>query len=192
MSFIRNEKIWIRNDFLSKEDLELFNSFVRDPNSWAFDSSHIDHDFWKNRIIKIDRIAEPVKSPMIAAARRIEKIVGGVNGIDRLYPDTLEFVRWTKGYELTPHADAEFPDKSKHPFPYREFASMVYLNEDYIGGKLYFPNKNYTPEVRAGTLAFFPGTLEYLHGVTEVTEGVRYTMAMFWSRNPKHSSVKEW
>ena len=52
------------------------------------------------------------------------------------------------------------------------------------GGEIYFPNKeNYCPPIEPGMLVFFPGTLEFLHGVKEVTEGTRYTIASFFTRD---------
>ena len=45
-----------------------------------------------------------------------------------------------------------------------------------------FPDKdNFEPKIKPGMLVLFPGTLEYLHGVKEVTQGVRYTIASFFT-----------
>jgi predicted 2-oxoglutarate/Fe(II)-dependent dioxygenase YbiX len=80
---------------------------------------------------------------------------------------------------LHPHADSENPDGIPHPFPWRDFASVIYLNDDYDGGTIYFPNLNIELKPLPGTLITFPGTLRYLHGVRRVTGGMRHTIASF-------------
>lgn len=59
-------------------------------------------------------------------------------------------------------------------------AILVYLNDDYEGGELYFPRYNYSIKPTAGTMITFPGSLYYIHGVKEITKGVRYTINQ-WS-----------
>ena len=43
----------------------------------------------------------------------------------------------------------------------------------------YFPNQKLEIQPKAGHTVFFPGTLEYLHGVSRITKGNRYTIASF-------------
>lgn len=59
-------------------------------------------------------------------------------------------------------------------------AILVYLNDDYEGGELYFPRYDYSIKPSAGTMITFPGSLYYIHGVKEITKGVRYTINQ-WS-----------
>ena len=100
-----------------------------------------------------------------------------------LYTDTYNLAKWRVGDLQHPHADAEEPDGRPHPFPWREYGCMLYLNDSFEGGEIYFPNQGIELKPEPGMLAFFPGTLEYLHGVREVTEGTRYTLASFWTTN---------
>jgi hypothetical protein len=106
-----------------------------------------------------------------------------------LYGDIFGLVRWRTGDKLEPpHADAEQTDGSPHPFPYREYAMIVYLNQDYVGGQLYFPNFRMIPTLSTGTLAIFPGNLKYLHGVTPMQSGIRYTIAGFLTSQQAHAN----
>src|ERR1700722_12299056 len=45
-----------------------------------------------------------------------------------LYADYLGFVRWRTNDSQRPHADAENPVGSPHPFHWREFGCVLYLN----------------------------------------------------------------
>jgi len=96
-----------------------------------------------------------------------------------LYVDLVNFARWPPGYELAPHADSENPGGAEHPYPWRDFASVIYLNDDYEGGEIFFPGHGIELQPQAGALALFPGTLRYLHGVRRVTRGMRQTIASF-------------
>ena len=107
-------------------------------------------------------------------------------------------VRWLPGYELFPHCDQEEPDGTEHEFPYRDFGSITWLNNNYTGGQIHYPNLDgYSPEMKVGRAAFHRGTCKHMHGVKEVTSGVRYTIASFWSarENPPARVIeiaKEW
>jgi len=60
-------------------------------------------------------------------------------------------------------------------------AMLVYLNDDYDGGYLYFPEFDYYLKPSPGDIVIFPGSLYYVHGVSTVTKGVRYTLSQ-WAK----------
>lgn len=60
------------------------------------------------------------------------------------------------------------------------FSTVVYLNDDYEGGEIYFPNQDVEIKPSAGDMVIFPGGgHEYMHGVKPVISGRRYTIAMW-------------
>jgi hypothetical protein len=88
-----------------------------------------------------------------------------------LYSDTIQVVRWD-GQEMPPHQDDRHPDGSAHDTPWREWASIIYLNDGYQGGEIHFPDIGLEYKPIAGTLLFFEGALR--HGV-RAAQGARYT-----------------
>lgn len=60
-----------------------------------------------------------------------------------------------------------------------EYAVLLYLNEDYQGGEIYFPEYGLEIKPEKNELIFFPGTEYYLHGVKEVVSGHRLVMQNF-------------
>lgn len=60
-------------------------------------------------------------------------------------------------------------------------SSVIYLNDDYEGGELYFKDLDIYIKPEAGDYITFPGNRHYQHGVTEVTGAVRYTLST-WVR----------
>ena len=183
--------IKVYNNFLSEQEIsDLLEYSKRSEMEWG----KADVQFWDGRFIHNKDIKEyEISSLLIEKREQIKGIIKEDFNVDEnLYSDMLQIVRWTSGYELHPHADSENPDNSPHPFSYREYAAVIYLNDNFCGGEIYFPDKdNFEPKIKPGMLVLFPGTLEYLHGVKEVTEGIRYTIASFFTRDRSKSDGQE-
>lgn len=58
-------------------------------------------------------------------------------------------------------------------------SAILYLNEDYTGGLINFPNQNLTLKPRTGSLIFFEGNFDKPHEVTEVKSGIRNNIITF-------------
>lgn len=106
-----------------------------------------------------------------------------------LYADSVSLARWTRGDSQEPHADGEEAGGVRHRYHWREYGCVLYLNSRYRGGHIYFPNQNLRTRPKPGTLVFFPGTLEYLHGVEPVKVGQRFTLNSFWTTQ-KHKRCR--
>jgi hypothetical protein len=78
-----------------------------------------------------------------------------------------------KGVELKSHTD-------QHTDPSIHYATIIYINDDYVDGELFFPNKDIALRPKPGDLLFFPGNEEYEHGVKHVGDGpIRYVIVGF-------------
>jgi hypothetical protein len=71
-------------------------------------------------------------------------------------------------------------------FNHREYGAIIYLNDNYSGGHTYYPNHNFDIAPAVGKLAIHPGDPEHLHGVSKIEDGVRYTLASFWTQDEKY------
>ncbi len=82
--------------------------------------------------------------------------------------------RMQAGVELKSHTD-------QHTDPSIRYAAILYINDDYKDGTLFFYNKeNSDLKPKPGTLLIFPGNEEYEHGVRHVGEGpIRYVTVGF-------------
>lgn len=118
--------------------------------------------------------------------RRSAKHIKDHYGItDPVYADTLQLVRWRPGDQQAAHADCEEPDGRPNQTPWRAFASIIYLNDEYEGGQIYFPELGLRPELKPRLMAYFPSTANYLHGVEPITSGIRYTFSCFYTFDPR-------
>ena len=98
------------------------------------------------------------------------------------------FHRWDVGDSLSLHTDAEKEDCTAPLASYIDmyqpptvisYTALVYINDDYQGGELVFPQHNLKIKPKSGTLVMFPSTCMYPHEVAEVLSGARYTYSMF-------------
>jgi hypothetical protein len=81
--------------------------------------------------------------------------------------------RMQTGVELKSHTD-------QHTDPSIRYATIIYINDEYVDGELFFPKLDIELKPKPGTMLFFPGNEEYEHGVRHVGEGpIRYVLVGF-------------
>jgi hypothetical protein len=81
--------------------------------------------------------------------------------------------RMQPGVELKSHTD-------QNTDPSIRYATIIYINDDYVDGELFFPNLDIKLKPKPGTMLIFPGNKEYDHGVKHVGEGpTRYVLVGF-------------
>ena len=92
----------------------------------------------------------------------------GRGGFHPLHADNckLEGGRWTPNHT-----------------PKRVFSIILYLNEDFDGGEIVFPSQQCRVKPTTGLLLGFPSGNDYVHEVSEVTYGLRYTMPIWFVRS---------
>jgi hypothetical protein len=72
----------------------------------------------------------------------------------------------------------EHSDKDSQPGI--AYASVIYLNDDYNNGELYFPDRGIEIKPPARSLVIFDSGKDYVHGVRKVGEGpTRYVLITF-------------
>jgi hypothetical protein len=190
---IQDEILMVEN-FLSKEELEevfsIINNLEEDDWSFAyreglksfclekFGRDDVDnlvkegkfevtvnwfdknYDITKTKISRI--ILDRLQSLITKANPNLE--LAGMATLQRMQPKV----------ELKSHTD-------QHTDPSIRYATILYLNNNYKDGQLFFKNKpglELVPD--PGTLLVFPGNEEYEHGVRHVGEGpIRHVLVGF-------------
>ena len=192
--------ISINEDFITEEEhlcfLELAKTLT-EKDLWGKDvqpdSLWYDRYFFLNELPYTENgfgstFDRKIFSKALEIRKRIQNAIVDFMKIDApIYADCLQLNRWRPGDKQDPHADGEMAGEEKHPYPRREYGSILYLNNEYEGGNLYFPQYDLELEPKPRMLGFFPGTLDYLHGVREITNGTRYTLSAFWTTDIRHS-----
>jgi hypothetical protein len=81
--------------------------------------------------------------------------------------------RMQPGVDLKSHTD-------NHTDPSIEYAAILYINDDYNDGELFFKNLDIKLRPKPKTLLIFPGNEKYEHGVKPVSDGpIRYVLVGF-------------
>jgi hypothetical protein len=67
--------------------------------------------------------------------------------------------------------------KPKYQF---DKSGLLYLNDNYEGGELCFPEQNLSLKPKPGSLIFFEGDYSKPHGVNKIISGSRYNLITFY------------
>jgi hypothetical protein len=95
------------------------------------------------------------------------------------FMESVNYVKYGAGNFFKPHAD--------HGFSYTAtVSSVMYLNDNYEGGELYFPTFNFKIKPKAGDVIMFPSTFIYNHGSDVVTSGVKYSAVTMFDYNERN------
>lgn len=189
------ENIVAIEDFMTEEELTLLNNFARSNETWDVTETHYNEDgtviydsgYWDHRVATapiLNSIAPEVSKAIKGMQKRLKERVDSFFNLDA-HPTSPAIVRWLPGQRQQPHADKELHEGENrgkpNDFPYYDIAGLFYINDDYEGGELYFPNQGIQFKPKAGAAYFFPGDMNYIHGVTEIKSGIRYVCPFFWT-----------
>ena len=182
-------------NFMTDFELSTLSNFARALNTWDKTETHYNEngtviyesEYWKDRVASeqtLNKVSPEISQIIRNMMKRLQPIVENHFRV-KLMPTGTTIVRWLPGQYQNPHADKELhegPDAgTPNDFPHYDLASLFYLNDDYEGGELYFPKQGIQFKPKSGAAYFFPGDMNYIHGVTEIKSGIRYTCPFFWT-----------
>lgn len=121
---------------------------------------------------------------MSGLAYRMQKTISD-HYHNEYYIKSLMYSKMTTGSKNNLHMDNWYQttDKKIKPRPYNKLdrSGLLYLNDDYEGGEIYFPKQHWRVKPKAGTLIFFEGNFDCPHEVEEVISGARHNLISFYS-----------
>ena len=112
---------------------------------------------------------------------KLEEAVSAVYG-KAVTPSSIHAQKWDVGSSANPHSDnSDFEGNPTDGFDNLKYVGILYLNDDYEGGQLFFPEHKIFISPNPGSMYIFSGGIENIHGVTEITSGTRYSIVSFWN-----------
>lgn len=130
----------------------------------------------KNTDIRNCSSALPLEHTQTVLSEIIEPIVYSYakkNNIE-ISTKSYQVVRYTEGQFFVDHTDTteEFP---------RKISTLLYLNDDYLGGEIVFTKLGLSIKPEKNTLMIFPSSSDFSHSAEPVLSGTKYVVVGFWS-----------
>jgi hypothetical protein len=161
------KNVYVIDNFLSNEEHQILSNFVNSNQvSWVKELWTIERTL--NNSIP-EYIIEILKKMFQRA--RLNCISYYDIEVNNEFSSQYLLVKWNKGSKMEPHVDTE---AQKH----QHIVCMYYINDDYEGGEINFPDYNLKIKPKSNSIIMFPGNENYLHEVLEVSKGFRYTFPM--------------
>ena len=186
------ENIHVFENFIDKEDLKVIQDFCPTINEWNNSKESIyaedgtclyNAEYWNDRQCSSDilqRLSMPVFEIIDKYITKMQLELERIYNL-RLSPRPPVVMKWRPGIEQRPHADKQIEDGRPNAFVDYDLNSLFYYNDDFEGGDLYYPQHDIVVRPKPGLAVDHPGDINYLHGVTLVTKGYRYTTPSFYT-----------
>lgn len=178
-------------NFLEKKELQhclKWYDYIEENNLWASSLP-----FWDGRTYDVSQLLDLKHRDSYFIFMKILKkiknfIYENIDNSVEMFPDSIQIIKWKEGQQV--HADNVDMDGTPSIASWRVYSSIIYLNNDFIGGQTFFPNYNYEIDPEPGKLAVFSCNLEHAHGIREIEGGVRKTVASFWSGENINKNIR--
>lgn len=182
-------------NFLTKDEIASLVEFSKKNSSFDVNKTEYnengtliyDDNVWVNRVATTETLRKTGPDMLLIIEniiKRFQLVIEDFFEV-KVISTGPALVRWPVGARQEPHADKELhegPDSgTPNAFPWYDIGTVFYLNDDYEGGELYFPQHGIEFKPKPGAAYFFPGDMNYIHGVRPITSGVRYTSPVFWT-----------
>lgn len=100
-------------------------------------------------------------------------------GMDLHWVSPPSVLKYTSGGKYDAHSDNEYWDDASRRWVRsldRDYSLLIYLNDDFQGGGLYFPNFDLRLRPEPGMLVAFPSDHRFQHAAEPLTAGERYVI----------------
>lgn len=172
--------IFVIKNFISEQDaaalVGLASQATKEEwSNYNYTDRH-KNDEWEDRILILDECSDYDLKEKDIVETTLKNIKLQINQI--LNKDIYVYVGFTTIYRsvvgqlMKTHHDQGLGAKFK-------YGVVLYLNKEYEGGNIFYPNVNVEFKPEAFSLVLHPAHEAYRHGVKEVTSGTRYSMTAF-------------
>ena len=170
------KNIHIVDNFATSDEVKNLNEYVANVTDWT---GNQEDSRYKDKIhLNIQQSMLPLFHNLFS---RMKKNIESVFPVEAI-PNGLSICKWAVGDFQPVHADKQEQDGGPNCQQDQDLASVIYINDgsEFVGGELYFPHQSLQIKPKKGMAVFFPGDINYSHGVKTVNFGQRYTIPFFW------------
>jgi hypothetical protein len=128
----------------------------------------------KDRTMAMNEQDDTLKSLVLKYLDQIKTIVND----EFLFVAEYAPGKYKPPFKMPVHTDKEDREQFKT-------SAVLYFNNEFTGGEIYFPNIDFEYTPQKGDILIFPsGGKEFDHGVKKITSGSRYLMTMWMTDDP--------
>jgi len=179
-TIVHKENIVENKDFVSKDEAKmLLEYFTKNEDLWQLSCFY--ESYTLDPMAPFAEQDHPVINKEYFDSLKLKlKDAAESNHVKKLKNLTLSAHKWGTGASAHPHSDNSELDGTPNAWQDNKFVTIIYLNDDYDGGNLFFRDHDIEIAPEVGTMMAFDPGIKNVHGVTEVTRGNRYTMLASW------------
>lgn len=176
--FFKDDIVYYEN-FIPQEDCDKLVRYFKSKTDWtpvAF------YESYGMNMIKDDEKLEQFGLPRDYLGQVADRMKEAVEDAHQrpVRGVSTHAQKWETGSFASFHSDNSDMDGKPSAWEPSKLVCLAYLNDDYVGGELDFRDHDLTIAPPIGILITFPGGINNVHAVKEVTEGCRYTLGAFW------------
>ena len=180
----------VMDNFISNSECKVLLDLAVN-NSELFEVVKCPIPRWNKRNIHTSTLFQTHKDAydlMLLIAKRIQNKIREVENDNNIWLELPMYSRWLEGDELDPpHADnVEQDGKTPNASPWRSHGIVLYLNNDFNGGEIFYKNHNLKFKPTPKTCAIHRAGIEDTHGVVKVQNGTRHTIVSFACTDRSH------
>jgi hypothetical protein len=166
-----SEQIKVVKNFVGAEDSKLIYEYAKDHDSMFVDFGNGEKEFTFHADFTKGSIREKID---LYGKKVMDFVVENYPGPFKDYDNTTTHIaRFSEGWGMHEHFDSTKP---------QDIATLIYINDNYSGGEIYFPDYDISIKPESGDLVCFPDTPDFVHGVKPVVHGIRYTIPRWFTR----------
>jgi len=166
------ENIIVINNFLSEEIVDILHNFIKEKNEKITnDFSYLTKKMFKDENSEVFKIFSDLEKKI---PKYINEYLKKFNiQVEEKPLFNMTFASRITNTKMEEHFDY-MPAEASNGNPLAHMTSLIYINDDYNGGELFFPTQHLTYKPELGSLVIFPSN--YLHGVLECFGNSRHSV----------------
>jgi len=131
------------------------------------------NDEWEDQILEASKINNIDSSVFNEISNKIIGLISKeYTDKDYVFNEMNHLYRFREGESMKVHYDMGMDPRVK-------FGAVLYLNDNYLGGEIFYPSIGFEFKPTRLSLVVHPSNSIYSHGVKEVTQGTRYSLTTF-------------
>jgi hypothetical protein len=161
--------------FMPKDVAILINDYATKYDNEFDEYGNNEKEFKVNVFKRNDEETGSIRSLVTEWGQKVyDFVLDQYGGPFKQYDPLMSHIaRFEPGWGMHEHFDAGKPN---------DIATLIYINNDYLGGEIYFPEYDISYKPEPGDLLTFPDNPDYVHGVKSISEGIRYTTPRWFTR----------